>query len=481
MKKILLLSTMFVLLGFITASGQQSVDRSKAPALAEIQPLKLPALQSFKLKNGMNVYLMEKSQVPLVQVTLYINGGAAYEKQNELGLSSLVANMMDEGTKTRTSLQIADEIDYLGINLSVFSNMEQMGVSLFAPLSKFDPALELMKDITVNPVFPKDELERKRKDILVGLVQEHDEARAIASKAFAKLIFGDSHPYGRSTNGTEATVKSFTVDQLKKYHAEMFTPNNAYMIVVGDVKKADIQQKLEKHFSGWSSGKPKSIIAPEAKQISGRVVYLIDKPDAAQSEIRIGRVGVGRDTKEFFALQVMNTILGGSFTSRLNQNLRETHGYAYGASSGFAMRKSKGYFIASSSVQTDVTDKALTEFMKELTNIRSVTDDELNRAKNYEALSYPDNFSSVQSVVGNLNERLFYTLSETYFNDYMGNVLGVTRDQVERVAKQYIDTDNMIILVVGDRSKIEAGIRALNLGEVKILSKEDVLGSVPKL
>lgn len=461
--------------------AQQTVDRSKEPSLGEIQPLHVPELQTFKLKNGMTVYLMEKSQLPLVQISLYANGGSVYEKTDELGLSSLVSAMMLEGTKTRSSLQISDEIDFLGINLYPFSGLEQMGVNLFTPLSKLDAALDVMKDVTLNAIFPKEELERKRKEMLVNLVQEHDEARSIATKGFNQLVFGGSHPYGRSTNGNEKTIRSFTVEQLKNYYSDVFNPNNSYFIVVGDIKKADLQKKLEKEFAGWKAGKSKTLQHFEAKQVSGRVVYLIDKPDAAQSEIRIGRIGVSRDTKDYYALKVMNTILGGSFTSRLNQNLREEHGYAYGASSGFAMRNSKGYFIASSSVQTDVTDKALTEFMKELTNISSVSDDEMKRAKNFVALGYPENFSSVQSVAGNVAEKVTYKLPDTYFDSYMKNILAVTKADVERVAKTYIDTNNLVILVVGDLSKIETGIRALNLGDIKILAKENVLGTVPKL
>jgi zinc protease len=218
------------------------------------------------------------------------------------------------------------------------------------------------------------------------------------------------------------------------------------------------------------------------KQVSKRIVYLIDKPGAAQSEIRIGRIGVSRATKDYFNLTVMNTILGGSFTSRLNQNLRETHGYSYGAGSGFPMRKSTGYFIASSAVQTDVTDKALNEFFKELNAIsKSITDEELTRARNYVALSYPNDFNSVQSISGNINEKIQYNLPDSYFNTYVQNILAVKKQDALKAAKNYIDTKNIIVVVVGDRSKIETGIKALNLGEIKYMSIEDVLGPIPSV
>ncbi|MDL1893031.1 insulinase family protein, partial [Sphingobacteriales bacterium CHB3] len=248
-----------------------------------------------------------------------------------------------------------------------------------------------------------------------------------------------------------------------------------------DVTAKTILPKLNALFGKWKAGKVESKTWPTAKQVEARKLYLVDKPGAAQSVIRIGRIGVARTTEDYYPIVVMNTILGGSFTSRLNNNLREEHGYAYGAGSRFNFLPLPGSFLASSDVQTDVTDKALTEFMKELTNISTISDDELTRAKNYVALSYPSDFQSVGEIAGRLGDLVIYNLPDTYFNNYTKNILAVTKDDVVRVAKKYVDPDKIAIVVVGDMSKVEAGIIALNLGPIEKLTIEEVLGSKPVL
>jgi predicted Zn-dependent peptidase len=216
--------------------------------------------------------------------------------------------------------------------------------------------------------------------------------------------------------------------------------------------------------------------------VEKRRIYLVDKPGAAQTEIRIGRIGVPRKTNDYYAISVMNTILGGSFTSRLNQNLREQHGYSYGAFSSFSFRPLPGPFIASAAVQTEVTDKALAEFIKELNRIlKPVTDDELVRGKNYVALSFPSEFQNVGQIAGNLQELVIYDLPDDYFNNYTSRILAIDKKDVQRVAKKYIDPEKVAIILVGDRAKIEGGVRALNLGPIELLTIEQVLGKAPKV
>ncbi|TAK58071.1 MAG: insulinase family protein, partial [Bacteroidetes bacterium] len=323
--------------------------------------------------------------------------------------------------------------------------------------------------------------ERKKKERLTTLMQWHDEARSIASVLYSKTLFGAKHPYGIPEMGNEKSIRSMKVDDLKKFHSQYFHPANGTLIVVGDVSKDAIQQKLEKIFVGWKADKAASVNLSSVEQVDGRTIYMVDKPGAAQSVIRIGRIGAPRMTEDYFAIQVMNTILGGSFSSRLNQNIRETHGYAYGASSSFSFRPYAGPFTAASDVQTNVTDSALSEFMKELNNIANVSDDDITRGKNYLALGYPDNFSSIASVAGMLTEIVLYKLPDDYFNNYVQKVLAVTKEDVQRVAKKYIDTENLAIIVVGDRAKIEKGVKGLNLGKIKNYSIDDVLGKAPKV
>ncbi|MBI2428907.1 MAG: insulinase family protein [Ignavibacteriales bacterium] len=321
-----------------------------------------------------------------------------------------------------------------------------------------------------------------KKQYLTSLFQAYDRPQVIAANATGQIVFGKTHPYGRMTAGTEQSLNAFTVDDLKNFYNTYYKPNNAFLVVVGDVYAKDLIPILELTLGSWQKGDAKSAPVAKVKQVSDRTIYLIDKPEAAQSVIRICRVGTDRMSEDYFPLLVMNTILGGSFTSRLNQNLREKNGYAYGAGSGFAFRPYTGPFTASSDVQTDATDKALKEFMKELEGIsKPVSDEELSKAKNYIALGYPDNFSNVGSIAAQIAEMVLYNLPENYFNDYIGKVMAVKKDDVRRVAKKYVDTDDLAIIIVGDKAKVEKGLKETKVGKIVNMVPTDVLGPMPKL
>lgn len=463
------------------AAGQ-TPDRSAPPELGPPGTLNLPPVQKFALSNGLQVVLMEKHGVPIVQINLLVNTGAAMDPANKSGLASLTSAMMDEGAGTRSALELADAIDFLGARISTGAGQHTSVVALHTPVSKLEEALPLMADIAIRPTFPKEELERLRKERLTTLVQWHDQPGTIASVAFSKIVFGPRHPYGTPTVGNEQSLRSFRVADLQRFHRDYYNPNNATLIVVGNVGKEAIRQTLEGVFGTWKGRTTASVNWPDAVQMEQRVVYLIDKPGAAQSEIRIGRVGVARTTNDYFPLVVMNTILGGSFTSRLNQNLREEHGYSYGAGSFFDMRPLRGPFMAYSAVQTDVTDSALIEFFAELGGIRKpLSDVEFEKAKNYVALGYPDNFESVGQIAAMLADMIIYNLPETYFNTYVEKILAVTKDAVERVAREYVVPEKMAVIVVGDRKNVERGIQKLGLGTLEVRSIEDILGKPPKL
>lgn len=477
MKKVtLLIFTCFIIL------SAQGPDRTKPPVLGPTPSVKMNPVQKFVLKNGVPVIVYEKHEVPIVQVNLVIKAGSVNEMPDKLGLAGMTANMMDEGAAGKSSLELSDAIDFLGTSISVSGGMHTSGVSMRSTVSKFDESLKLFSDILLHPDFPQKELDRLQKQYLTSLLQAYDQPRAIAAAATSSLVYGKDHPYGRTTIGNETTLKSFTVDDLKNFYSTYYRPNNSFIIVVGDVKAAEIVSKLETALSGWEKRDVPTISIPSAKQVSDRKIYLIDKPEAAQSVIRICRIGTDRLSEDYFPLLVMNTILGGSFTSRLNNNLREEHGYSYGAGSGFAFRPLPGPFVASSDVQTDVTDKAVNEFMKELNGIsKPVSDVELERAKNFIALGYPDNFSNVSSIAGQLVEMVLYNLPDDYFNNYIRKVLSVKKDDVRRVAKKYIDTDDLAIIIIGDKTKVEKGLKETKVGKIINMVPADVLGPMPKL
>jgi predicted Zn-dependent peptidase len=290
-------------------------------------------------------------------------------------------------------------------------------------------------------------------------------------------VYGPAHRYGTLDIGTAAALKGFTVEDLRQFHAAHYLPSRSVIIVAGDVTPDRVIPLLESAFGGWKGpGAGTSGALPEATQLKTRQVYLIDKPGAAQSQIRIGWIGVPRSTPDFFALRVLNTVLGGAFTSRLNTNLREKHGYAYGASSTFDMRAGAGPFYAAAGVQTDKTSEALREFFNELTAIRTlVPADELEKAKNYLALLLPRNFETSSNLAASLSQVFTYNLPDDYFATYTERIRAVTSADVQRVAQKYIQPDRFAVVVIGDRKIIEPGIRALNLGPLRVVSIPEIM------
>lgn len=476
MKKLII----FCLLLASIAVTAQNPDRSTPPALAKAKNLQLPAIQKFTLSNGLPVVLMEKHSVPLVQVNLLIQTGSFDDPAGKEGLSSIAMDLLDEGAGDYTALQLADEIEFLGAQISSFSRSFTSEVDCSAPVSRLDGALKLMSTIVLKPSFADAELERLRKLRLNGLLQNYDEANVIAQRAFNSLLFSSSTPYGKFAN--EQSIRSYSKSDLESFHTRNFVTGNSTLIIVGDVTKESVTPLLEKYFSSYPAGAITNAAKPVPQQVKGRTIYVVDKPGAAQSVIRIGRIGTSRGDAEFNNIVVMNTILGGSFASRLNTNLREEHGYSYGAGSGFSFWTIPGPFTASSSVQTDVTGPALGEFFNEFKKMRSpLPEEDLNRGKNYDALGYAGNFETNSSIAAALADLVIYQLPDAYFNSYVEKALAVNKKGVEAAAKKYIVPDNMLIVVVGDRAKIEEGIRKLKLGKINFLSIEDVLGKKPQL
>jgi predicted Zn-dependent peptidase len=466
-----------LLIGSATSFTQGRPDRSHAPALGPAPQLKIPPIQKLALANGLPVWIVEQHEVPLVQVNLVIHAGSGDDPANAFGLASFTAAMLDEGAGTRSALQIADEVEFLGAALSSNSSFDASGVRLNTPVRQLRPALALMADVALRPTFPAADVDRLRQERLTALLQAKDDAAAIAPLAFARVVFGSTHRYGTAATGTEATLKAITAAQMRAFHAARYRPSNATLIVAGDVTAAAILPQLEAAFGAWPKSAPVARTSvPLAGQSTAGQVTVVDMPSAEQSQIRIGWVGVPRSTPDYFPLVVLNTILGGSFTSRLNQNLREEHGYSYGASSRFDMRLSAGAFQAGAGVQTDKTAEALREFFKEFQGMASVVSEaELAKAKNYVALGFPSEFETISDLTAHLEEMAIYKLPDTYFSQYIANVQAVTAAAVQKAAATYIQPDKFAVVVVGDRKAIEAGVRALNLAPMRTVTVDEVL------
>jgi zinc protease len=461
------------------AVAQQKPDRTAPPKPGPPPALKLPPIQKQKLANGLAVWIVEQHEVPIAQVNLIVGGGSSADPAGKFGVGSMTSAMLDEGAGNRSALELADAIEFLGADLSTTSSFDFAAVRLSVPVARLADAVPLMADVVMRPAFPPSELERLRKERLTQLLQARDNPAAIVQIAFPRLVFGTGHRYGTASTGTAAEVKALTIDDLRAFHTAYYRPQNATLLVVGDVTTAAVMPMLERAFGTWkdAGGPIKPTQLPAAPQLSKRQIYIIDKPGAAQSQIRIGWVGVPRSAPDYPVLQVMNTILGGAFTSRLNQNLRETHGYSYGASSIFDTRLSQGLFYATAGVQTDKTAEALKEFFNEFTGIlKPIPPDELDKAKNYVALSFPAEFETTGDLARKMEEQVVYSLPDEYFPGYVRSVLQVTRPAVEKAATQYVQPDKFAVVIVGDRKIIEPGVRALNLGPVEVLSVEQSLG-----
>jgi predicted Zn-dependent peptidase len=396
----------------VTTSAQQPVDRSKPPAVGPAPSLQLPPVETRTLSNGLQVRVIGIHKVPTVHLQLAIRSGVAADPITKFGAASLTADMLDEGAGGRTALEIADAIDFLGAELTTAGGVDATFVELHVPVARLAGALPVMADVVARPTFPEAELNRLREERLASLLEMQDDPEQMIQVAFPRLVFGPQHRFGTPAIGTAASLKGLSVADLKAFHAANIRPANAVLVAAGDVTADAIVPQLERAFASWKAPAGASPAGPaNAPAVSARRVFLIDKPGAAQSQIRIGTVGVARSTPDYFALRVLNTVLGEAFTSRLNTNLREVHGYAYGAGSRFDMRLTPGPFYAAAGVQTDKTGEALKEFFIELANIHQpVPVEELEKAKNYLALQLPRNFETTRGTADALAQAWIYDL-----------------------------------------------------------------------
>jgi zinc protease len=451
-------------------SADKGQDKSQLGGLY-IQPkpkadprFKLPQIQRRKLSNGLEVLIVEQHEVPVVNMNLVLRTGGAADPQNRAGLASLTAALIDEGTKTRSALDISNQLAAIGARLGTGSDFDYTSMNLLTLSKHMDRALEIYSDVVTSPSFPENELELQRKSRLATLMQRRDDASAIAGNVYSSLLYGRNHPYGHPGMGDEESVSAATGDDIRRFYETYYRPNNAALIVAGDVTPATLMPKLERAFADWKRGEVPAVTIAMPPAREKAAVYIVDKPGAAQSVLMIGQVGQPRSTPDYFPLLVMNTMLGGQFTSRVNMNLREEKGYTYGARTSFDYRRSAGPFMATAGVQTAVTKESVFEFLKELRGIRGerpVTPAELEFSKQAIIRGFPRTFETPEQMANRLTDLVLYNLPDDYFNNYIARVRAVTVDDVNRVANRYLDPSRMAILVVGDRKVIEPGLRSL--------------------
>jgi zinc protease len=451
-----------------TSVKSEKKDQAKIDAQAAKLPkggpapkLALPPIQKTKLSNGLEVWMVEQKELPIVAMNLVLKTGQANEPDNRTGVAGMTTTLLDDGTKTRSAVEISNELQSIGANLGAGGGWDSTSVTMQTLTKNLDKALEIYADVIQNPTFPASELDSLRQRQIIGLRQQRSNPNAIANNAYNKVLYGN-HPYGR--DNTEASLKAIDRGDVVRYYESTFKPNNGVLIVVGNYDKATLVSKLEGAFAGWKPGEVAAKPLPQTGQLEKTAIYIVDRPNSAQSVVSIGQVGIDRMNPDYFPVVVMNSILGGGITSRISMNLREDKGYTYGAGSGLTYRRGAGPFRAGGDMQTAVTKESVWELIKELKGIRGdipITQKELDYNKQSLIRRFPAAFETVGAISGQLSNLVVYDLPPTYFNDYISKINAVTLDDVNRVARQYLDPSKMAIVIVGDRAVIEPGLKEL--------------------
>jgi len=447
--------------------------RNEPPKPGPSKPLQLATPVSATLSNGLTLILSERRGLPIVAANLVLKTGSDANPLDKPGLANFVAAMLDEGTATRNALQIADQVAQLGASLTTGSSMDATTASVRSLTKNFGPTLDILADVVLHPSFPAEEIDRQRASRLAGLVQQRDNPAQVAALVMASALYGTKHPYGYAEVGTEASVKAVTRGDMDGFWKQNFVPNNAALVVAGDISLPELRALAEKSFGSWARGTPAQPNLGAPSTTAARIV-IVDKAGSPQTQVRVAGIGAARSSPDFRPMQVMNIALGGLFSSRINMNLREAHGYTYGASSGFSFRRAAGPFQVASGIRTDVTAPAVDEIFKELRGMveRPLTEDELTKAKDAMANSLPGAFESSANAVGNFSNVFIYDLGLDYYTKYAAQVNAVTRDQTLTMAKKYLDPSKMVVIAVGDRAKIEAELKKLNLGAIEVRDTE---------
>ena len=464
--------------GELTAVADAS-DLTTPPGAAAEPSFPPPAIQKTTLSNGLEILLVERHDLPLAQVNLLVKSGWGDDPPARFNVCAMTSELLNKGTKAMNAFQISDEAQRLGANLATTSTYDYSSVTLNVLTNNLDPALKLMAEVVLTPTFPQDELDRQ-KDIYRGKIrQEAKQPLSLAMKNFWRELYGSDHPYAQpyTGSGTLKTIEVITRADLESFYKTHYLANNAVAVVVGDVTLAEAKAKLEKAFGSWKGG---TVAVNDAKPVKPLVktrICIIDKPGAAQSAIVLGNLVMPRSSTDFVPTSVVNQVLGGGSTSRLFMNLRQDKGYTYGANSFITSRRNPGGMASYAEVQTEVTKEAIVEFVKEIRGVagdRPPTAQELTDSKDFLIKGFPQNFQTFGGVATSLGTIAVLGLSPDEWQTYVSRIGGVTPEIAAQLAKAYIHPDQLLIVIVGDRAKIEPKIRELNLGEITFPAQEQL-------
>ena len=446
--------------GTQSGPGQQTtkgaVIKGKAPVNKEVLKVKLPRAEEATLKNGLQVVLLPSHKVPTFNMQLVVLSGGLADKPDYHGLASFTASLLREGTKTRSSKDIAEQVDALGATLAANSGLSSLTstVSASGLVENLDQTLELFADVIRNPTFPQTEVDKYKTRTLAQLQFQRSIPQFLAAEQFQKAIYGTGHPASLVAPPAES-LKKLTSKDLADFHSMNYRPNNAILAIVGDVTMKEIMPKLEKVFGDWQKGDVPAVTIPQAPAQSESRIYLIDRPGSVQTVLQLGTLGIERTSPDYFSVLLADRVLGGGPSGRLFLNLREDKGYTYGAYSGFGGSKFRGTWISSSEVRTDVTEGAMKEFMYELNRLRNepVGAEELENAKRAIIGSFALSLEQPNTLLQNIITQKLYNLPADYWDMYPQKVSAITTADVQNAAKKYLDMSHLQVVAVGDAAK----------------------------
>jgi len=438
------------------------------------RPYHFPRFERRTLPNGLRLVVAPVHKLPVVTVAAVVQAGAAADPAGQEGLASLAARALTEGAGALDAVALTRTVERLGAAVDAGADWDAAFVGMTALASRLTDAFRLFADVLVDPAFPTREVERLKQERIAEILQQRTEPRGLADEMFERFVYRAGSRYGRPEAGDERAVASLTRDDVARFHATRYVPGTATLIVAGDVTADEAERLARESLGGWTGAAPETRPADDAPAARERRVHLVAKADAPQSELRVGHVGVSRRTDDYFAIVVMNAILGGLFNSRINMNLREAHAYTYGAGSAFDWRLGAGPFGVSSAVQSDVTAAALGEILKEIDRIRaeSVLDSELSLATSYLDGVFPIRYETTAAIATALANLTIYGLPEDYFDTYRQRVRAVTADDVRDAARKYLRPDELQLVVVGDPAGVREQLESLGAGPVAVYDAE---------
>ena len=459
------------------AAATSGVDRSSLPATGTPPDAKFPAVQRATLSNGLKIVFAERTSIPQVNFTLLLDAGYASDQFAKPGTAKLAMNMLDEGTTSLNALQISDTLAMLGASLGTGSGLDMSSVSLSALKDNLDASLGIFADVILHPSFPEADFQRLKRQGLAGIQREKVQPVSMALRVLPRLLYGSGHAYGNplTGSGTQETVTQLTRADMVNFHDTWFKPNNATLVVVGATTLAELRPKLERLFGSWAPGTVPTKNLATVEEPARPIVYLVDRPGSDQSIIFAADLAPPRANPDEVAIQALNALLGGVFSSRVNMNLREDKHWSYGAFTVLWDARGQRPFFSYAPVQTDKTSESMAELLKEfrgITGEHPATTDELGTAQASLTLTLPGNWETMAAVGGSLDDIVTYGLDDHYYDTFAARVRALTPAAMTPAARQIVLPDHMVWVVVGDRAKIEPGIRALNIGEIKYLDAD---------